>query len=249
MSGGPRVIGSGFGRTGTASLKRALEILGFGPCHHMEEVLRHPAEVPTWEAAARGEPVDWPRFLDGWGSAVDFPSAFYWRELAGAFPDAKVIHTVRDPSAWFDSYATTILPAVSQFPSRIVGPWLPFVSAPFRVASRALLERVFGPDLRDKANAMRVFEAHTEEVKRTIPADRLLVFDVREGWGPLCAFLGVPVPEEPFPRVNDAAEFQRRIRVANVASWMILFTPPLFGALAAASWAQRRGGPMLAGRQ
>lgn len=247
MAGGPKVIGSGFGRTGTMSLKRALEILGFGPCHHMEEVFKAPAQVPTWEAAGRGEPVDWQRFLAGWGAAVDFPAAFYWRELADAFPDAKIVHTVRDPSGWFDSFSATILPSVTHFPSRVVGPWLPFASAPFRVASSAQLHRLLGPNPADRANAIRVFEAHTAEVKRSIPADRLLVYDVREGWGPLCAFLGVPVPDVAFPRVNDTAEFQRRTRIGAAVSWVLLATPPLFAAAAAVSWAQRRKGPMLKG--
>src|SRR2546423_1849791 len=122
---GPRVIGAGYGRTGTASLKRALEILGFGPCHHMEEVVKNPDEVPTWEAAGRGEAVDWATFLQGWGSTCDFPSSFYYAQLMEAFPDAKVILTKRDPDAWCDSFAATIYPMVTRFPKRVVFPWLP----------------------------------------------------------------------------------------------------------------------------
>jgi hypothetical protein len=220
-----RVIGAGFGRTGTASLKRALEILGFGPCHHMEEVVRDPRQVPTWERAARGEPVDWHAFLRGWGSAVDFPAAFYWRELAAAFPDAKVILTVRDPDAWYESFRDTIIALVSPFPNRVVLPFVPFLSGPFRVSGQPMLARLFPNGFSDRAEVTAVFRAHTAEVVRSLPPERLLVFEVKQGWGPLCAFLGVPVPDAPFPRVNDAAEFQRRTRVATALAWLLLPSP------------------------
>lgn len=222
---GLRVIGAGMGRTGTASLKRALETLGFGPCHHMEEVVKHPREVPTWERAARGEPVDWASFMAPWGASVDFPSALYYRELLAAFPEAKVVLTVRDPASWYDSMAQTIVPAMTQFPSRIVVPHLPFVSGPSRVMRPTRLATDLIDRFSDRAHVERVFSDWNEEVKRVVPADRLLVFQVKEGWGPLCAFLGVPVPEVPFPRVNDTEEFRKRTRVANAISWAVLLSP------------------------
>jgi hypothetical protein len=234
----PRVIGAGFGRTGTASLKRALEQLGFGPCHHMEEVVKHPAEVPTWEAAARGEPVDWKAFLRGWGSCVDFPSSFYYRQIAAAFPDAKVILTVRDPGAWYDSFRDTIHAMIAPFPNRLIGPWLPFIGGPFRVGGDRLLNQMFEGHFEDRAASMQMFRDHIEQVKREFPAERLLVYEVKEGWEPLCRFLGVDVPDVPFPRVNDAKEFQRRTSVVTAVSWMLLFTP--LGPLAALSaWRSR----------
>jgi hypothetical protein len=231
----PRVVGAGFGRTGTASLKRALELLGFGPCHHMEEVIRHPAEVPTWEAAARGEPVDWRAFLRGWGSTVDFPSSYYYRDLAAAFPDAKVILTVRDPDAWYESFHGTIHPMLTRFPNQIVGPRLPFVSGPFRVSAHPRFRELHLNHFEDRERAIRAFREHNEEVKRVIPAERLLVYEVKEGWEPLCRFLGVPVPDVPFPRVNDTKEFQRRVTVVTIVSWVVLLLPLLL-LVALAAW-------------
>lgn len=222
-----RVIGAGMGRTGTASLKRALEQLGFGPCHHMEEVIKHPDEVPTWQAAARGEPVDWRAFMGGWGAACDFPSALYYRELMTAFPDAKVVLTVRDPEAWYESMRQTIVPSMRRFPTRLITPLLPYVSGPSLVMSPTRLRREIIDRFDDRDHVMDAFVAWNEEVKRAVPEERLLVFEVKRGWEPLCAFLGVPVPDEPFPRVNDTATFRRRVRIADAVSWLVLLTPPL----------------------
>jgi hypothetical protein len=220
-----RVIGAGFGRTGTASLKRGLETLGFGPCHHMEEVIKHPAEVPTWARAARGEAIDWKTFMSPWGSACDFPSALYYRELMEAFPDAKVILSVRDPSSWYTSMSETIVPMFARFPNRLVLQHLPILNSPFRslAGSRVHVEIIERFDEREHVIAM--FEKHTAEVKRVVPAERLLVFEAKEGWAPLCEFLDVPVPAEPFPRVNDTAEFKRRVAAATVISWIVLLWP------------------------
>ena len=206
---GLRVIGAGIGRTGTSSLKRALEQLGFGPCHHMEEVIKHPAEVPTWQAAARGEKVDWVRFMAPWRAAVDFPSAMYYRDLMAAFPDAKVILSVRDPDAWYESMRQTILPALTRFPNNIVTPFLPYVSGPTLVMRGTAMRRVLD-HFSDREASKKVFTDWNEEVKRTVPKERLLVFQAKEGWEPLCEFLGVPVPDEPFPRVNTRDDFLGR---------------------------------------
>jgi hypothetical protein len=92
-----KVIGAGFGRTGTSSLKQALEDLGFGPCHHMTEVIAHPQQVPVWEAAMNGEPVEWEDVFHAYQSAVDWPSAAFYEPLMERYPDARVILTVRDP--------------------------------------------------------------------------------------------------------------------------------------------------------
>lgn len=198
----------------------------------MEEVIRHPEEVPTWEAAGRGEPVDWKTFLRSWGSAVDFPAAFYYAEIADAFPEAGVILTVRDPDAWFDSFSTTIRPMMTQFPARVIVPLLPRIRDPRRVTRHPEMERLIRGE---RAEATAMFLAHTEEVKRRIPPERLLVFDVKQGWGPLCAFLGVPVPDEPFPRVNDTHTFQRRTRMVQAISWAVLLLPIVLG-LAVLAW-------------
>jgi len=217
------VIGAGFGRTGTASTKRALEILGFGPCHHMEEVIKHPEEVDTWVRAARGEKVDWKTFMSRWGSSVDFPSAIYYRELMEAFPHGKVVLNVRSADSWYQSMSETIVPMLTRWPNRMITPWLPRISAPGRVMHdtkfRALvLEQFYA----NPEGVKKVFNDHIEEVKRVVPPEKLLVFEAKDGWEPLCKFLGVPVPSEPFPRVNDTAEFKRRVVGATVVSWVVL---------------------------
>jgi len=190
------VIGAGFGRTGTLSLKLALEQLGFGPCHHMVEVFKDPAAPGRWEAAADGQSVDWSDVLRGFSSTVDWPSATFYRELAEAFPQAKVILTVRDPQAWFASTQATIFarPYDDQ-------------NDPFQRMVGKVVGRLFDHRLADRDKVIEVFERHNETVRRTIPADRLLVYDVAQGWEPLCAFLGVPVPETPMPKVNSTEEF------------------------------------------
>lgn len=227
-----RVVGAGFGRTGTLSLKVALEQLGFAPCHHMEALFANRHQVPTWQAAARGEPVDWVAFLDGWDAAVDFPAAFYWRELAAAFPDAKVILTVRDPARWYESFASTILPMNVRFPERHVVPYLPMINMPWLVTRHPLMRRIIDAT---PAEAARLFEEANAEVVRAIPADRLLVYEVAQGWEPLCTFLGLPVPDAPFPRVNDAQTFRRRTNVVSAISWTVLLAPVV--ALAAVIYA------------
>lgn len=222
---GLRVIGAGMGRTGTSSLKYALEQLGFAPCHHMEEVIKHPEEVPTWQAAARGEAIDWVTFMRRWAAAVDFPSALYYRELMAAFPDAKVILSLRDPDSWYESMRQTIVPALTRFPLRIVVPLLPYVSGPGRVMGGTRLRRELLDRFDDREHAKKIFIEWNEEVKRTVPAERLLVFEAKHGWKPLCEFLGVPVPDEPFPRRNDTAEFRRRVATMTVVSWVVLLLP------------------------
>ena len=196
-----KVVGSGLGRTGTKSLQSALNILGFGPCHHMVEVFMHPESVPLWIEAARGRP-DWDAIFKGYGSAVDYPSAHYWRELAAHYPQAKVVHTVRDPDAWFDSTQATIFePGGVQ--ARAQGPMIEFFKS---------FTGDFGEHIHDRAFMIDDFRRHNEEVKRTIASERLLVYEVTQGWAPLCAFLGVPVPDRPFPSENSRAEFIARTR-------------------------------------
>ena len=198
------VIGSGFGRTGTLSLKHALETLGFGPCHHMEEVLRHPSQVSDWQGVVAGAPVDWNVVFAGYRSQVDWPGAHVWRELAEAFPDAKVIHSVRPEDSWWRSFSTTIGKLLQVYP-RMSMP--PHVAAMMDAAHEFIGMRTFGGAWADREKALAAYRRRTEEVRAAIPPERLLVFDVAEGWDPLCRFLGVDVPDQPFPRRNDQKEF------------------------------------------
>jgi hypothetical protein len=159
--------------------------------------------LPPWEAAARGETVDWDQAFAGYRSQVDWPGARYWRELAAYYPDAKVILTVRDPDAWFDSVQATIAPFVA---ARGTHP-APHPNAIAEMGHRLIVEGVFDDRLSDRAHAIGIFNAHIAEVQAAIPASRLLTFDVRQGWEPLCAFLGRPVPMISFPKLNSSKQF------------------------------------------
>ena len=229
-----KVIGAGFGRTGTSSLKAALEQLGFGPCHHMEELFAHHEQIPRWLAVAEGAPPDWDMLFAGYNSAVDFPTEHWYREILAHWPDARVILTVRDPEAWYRSARDTIYAISEEIPSRWVGSYLPVVGGVMRMTSRSIWRGAFGGRFLDREHAMAVFRAHNAEVKAHVPSEQLLVFDVSEGWEPLCRFLGVPVPATPFPRRNDSAEFRKRVLGTKILSWMVIGLPLL--AIAAGSW-------------
>lgn len=198
-----QIIGVGFGRTGTNSLKLALERLGFGPCHHMFEVRDNPGQLPNWEAAARGQTVDWDDVFHGYRSQVDWPGARYWRELVQHFPEAKLILSVRDPDAWFDSVQATIAPFIAARGTHAS----PHANAIAEMAYQAIVAQLFDDRMSERDHATRVFREHVAQVQSEIPAERLLTFDLRDGWQPLCEFLGVEVPEIPFPRTNSSREF------------------------------------------
>jgi hypothetical protein len=197
-----KIVGSGLGRTGTKSMQTALNMLGFGPCHHMVEVFAHPESMQWWIDASEGKP-DWDLIFKDYRSMVDYPGAGFWREIAAHYPDAKVLHTVRDPDKWFDSTQATIFAP----------------QAPTRADGGDLRERFFasfmGPmraHLDDRAFMTDYFRRHTETVKAAIAPERLLIYEVGEGWDRLCKFLGVPVPDEPYPSENSTADFQARVR-------------------------------------
>jgi hypothetical protein len=200
-----KVIGAGVGRTGTYSLKLAINQLGAGPCHHMEEVLHNmPTQVPLWSDAISGQ-ADWPSIFDGYRSAVDWPTACFYRELLEAFPAAKFVLTQRDPERWAESFGATIYKLIGgkdQAPEEMRA-WLD-------MAAGVIAKTGFPLGL-DHDALVRAFIAHNEAVKETIPSDQLLIFDVREGWAPLCNFLEVPVPDGDFPRTNHREEFWDRV--------------------------------------
>lgn len=199
------VIGSGLGRTGTKSLQTALNMLGVGPCHHMVEVFAHLESVALWVEAANGRP-DWDAIFADYRSAVDYPSAAYWRELAAYYPHAKIIHTVRDPDKWFDSTQATIF-APDGFAVSALNAGDATMSAFFRSVTGEMTDH-----LHDRAFMTDYFRRHSEAVEATIAPDRLLVYQAGQGWEPLCSFLGVPVPDEPYPSENSRAEFIGRVQ-------------------------------------
>ncbi len=196
-----RVIGFGVGRTGTFSMKLALEQLGFGPCHHMEEVdAKSPKQVALWMSATQGT-VDMKKAYANFHSAVDWPTAAFCSELAAAFPEAKFILTVRDPEKWYASFSQTIVPLIQpteKTPSDLL-PFLKMVMAVVRKTGFVIPS--------NKEEILAAYHRHVNTVKTTIPVDRLLVFDVKQGWEPLCQFLGVPVPSNEFPKTNNFKDF------------------------------------------
>ncbi|MEO1321948.1 MAG: sulfotransferase family protein [Pseudomonadota bacterium] len=205
-----QVIGAGFGRTGTLSMKAALERLGYDKCHHMYEVMPNDRQLDIWHRISQGDAPDWDTVFEGFQASVDFPSSAYWRELAEHYPDAKIILTTRSFESWYESASETIY-AVSQFPS-----WTSLIPKARKIKEMvygAIWDRVFGGKFEDKEATRRVFEQHEADVKAAFSDERLLVFHPKEGWGPLCAFLGKPVPDGPFPNVNDRAQFQAQIKM------------------------------------
>ncbi|MEU3186550.1 sulfotransferase family protein [Streptomyces sp. NPDC006923] len=206
------VIGAGYGRTGTLSMRAALQRLGFDPCHHMTEVITNARQMPLWQEALASDPVDVRRVFEGYRATVDFPGCVFWRELMEAWPEAKVVLTVRDPHRWYASARKTIFSRHMPQPQDTD----PDAAAFGRFMSGQLRPRLLdvGGDRPlnelDEHEAVEVFNRHIAEVKATVPAERLLVFQVSEGWGPLCDFLDVPVPDEEFPHINESAGFHKR---------------------------------------
>jgi hypothetical protein len=200
-----KVIGTGFGRTGTDSMRVALEILGFGPCHHMCALLADSEHAKLWGDVIAGAPPDWSLLLGGYSSCVDWPSAHYWPQLIEAFPQAKVILTWRSAESWWASFSRTILPRILAFEETEATP-----------KSRELIgPKVFGDRPHDRDHCIAVYEANVAAVKARVPADRLLIHCLGDGWTPLCAHLGVPVPEEPYPASNSTRQFGKNFPVAS----------------------------------
>ena len=192
-----KVIGAGLGRTATFSLKFALEHLGFGPCHHMSEVFADGRrQVPLWLDTVAGQP-DWDATFAGFRSTTDYPACTYWRELAAHYPEAKVVLTVRDPDSWFDSVSETI------FSQGMMGS---LEGSPVGAMMQGVIFDHFDGAITDRAFMTDWFRRRNQAVIDLLPPERLLVFSAKDGWEPLCAFLGVPVPDGPFPRVNSRDE-------------------------------------------
>ncbi len=197
-----QVIGAGLGRTGTLSLKAALERLGFGPCYHMTRIFEHIEHGPMWQQFAAGTRSDWDSLLGAYNAAVDWPASYFWRELAAFYPQAKVILTVRDAERWFSSIDGTLF----RFMQASEIPDDEAARRQIAMARDIVQQRTFDNLITDRAHVIDVYERHNGTVQQTLPAGRLLTYDVAQGWAPLCAFLGVPVPDEPFPRINAQQE-------------------------------------------
>lgn len=197
------IIGAGWGRTGTDSLREALNILGFGPCHHMFEVNASPDQRAAWRALAKGARPDWEQLFTGYRSCVDWPSCHYWRELITAFPKAKVILTTRPAEEWWKSFSQTILPAISN------------ASDPESLGANLIARQVFGGRPQDRDHAITLYNTHVAEVLAEVPTNRLLVHSLGDGWEGLCAHLAVPVPDHPFPNRNSAAALRSQLGLTD----------------------------------
>jgi hypothetical protein len=219
------IIGAGLGRTGTLSLHAALERLEFAPGEHMTNCFAHPERFALWLEAARrkraGEPIDGRPLFAGYRVTVDWPGVYCRRELTAAHPEANVILTVRDPRRWYDSDRATIYAATrardatpaARFLYRLVSWANPRAGREFWTVKETVWDGTLRGKFEDRDETIRIVEKHNREVIATVSPQRLLVFDVKEGWEPLCAFLGVPDPAgEPFPHLNDAIDFSRRQR-------------------------------------
>ena len=199
-----KLIGVGYGRTGTSSTKLALEMLGVAPCHHMSALVDNQALSQKWYDVAFNGKRDWDDVFDGYAATLDWPAVTYWRELAAYYPAAKLLLTHRDPEKWYDSMAQTVFPQMD----KPLGPEGTPMWLRRQTSIKLIRDTTFaGRGLTDKAATIRRYEQHNAEVQTAFGSDRLLVWHVAAGWAPLCDFLGVPIPDQPFPRSNSAAEF------------------------------------------
>jgi hypothetical protein len=223
------VIGAGFGRTGTASTKSALDSLGFR-CYHMTEVIRNKenkSHLDYWLRVARepaGTKRDWEPVFGKYRATLDNPACCVWRELMAAYPNAKVVMTLhpRGAGAWFESTLDTIYFTESLYAFQVLEYLTPFARKFGEMSRRLIWGRSLQGAMPDRGKAIARYDAHLAEVVAEVPAERLLVFKVDEGWAPLCAFLGVPVPDEPFPNVNDRAEVKKAIGGIIRGMWILV---------------------------
>lgn len=208
-----KVIGAGFGRTGTATLKEALETLGYSKCYHSTSLADHPSHGAQWIGLSEGKPIDWNALFAGYQGAMGLPTVFFYKEIMAQYPEAKVILTVRDPEKWYESASQTIfnLPSGPQMMAmRFMSLFIPKLKMALRiipVARKLGLERFLGNDL-SRENVINAFNRHNEEVRQTVPPEKLLEYDVKEGWEPLCRFLNEPIPAAPFPHTNTREQFR-----------------------------------------
>lgn len=202
-----RVVGAGLGRTGTASLKQALEFLLEGRCYHMSEAFQRPQDIPVWHAAVRGEPIDWSALLGDYSATVDWPACAFWRELSASNPDAPILLSTRDSAEkWWASMERTIVATMKM----AVPPDEPLV-AEHRAMVLDLLDKRFTPEWRDPDTAKAAYERHNDAVRGSAPPERLLEWRPQDGWEPICDSLGLAVPDEPFPHENTTKDFRARM--------------------------------------
>ncbi len=195
-----QIIGAGFGRTGTYSLKAALEQLGFGPCHHMSEVIHDNSQIKAWSKAAGGH-ADYGAIFSGFRSAVDFPVSAFWQDVLAVTPGAKVILSHREPEDWYASFSQTILPLILD-----KGAWPQNATPWFEMIEKVIIGKAMGGHT-DREGILQAYRANEAAVRKLEAKGQALVFSVRDGWAPLCRFLDVKAPDTPFPKTNARADF------------------------------------------
>jgi Sulfotransferase domain len=203
-----KVVGAGVGRTGTNSLKIALEQLLGEPCHHMYEIFVHPEQIPEWTDAIEGRSVGWSTMPKGYEALVDWPGASFWPELTRENPEALVLLSVRDPESWYKSASNTIFQVFDNAPPEM-RPWFETM--------RLLLRERFCDQLDDPTAMMTAFEQHNDAVRAAIPAERLLEWNPGDGWAPLCERLGLDIPDDPFPQTNDTNQWRANLGMPPLA--------------------------------
>ena len=199
-----RIIGSGYGRTGTMALKIALETLGYGPCYHMLEVSKNPGHDELWREATDQGTADWDSIFANYQACVDWPACSFWKILWKYYPDAKIILSIRNPEDWYQSVNSTIY-QIMKMPRKTKEE-----EVHRDMAYHLILERTFNSSFTNKEYAIDIFNNHIAEVKNKVPDDKLLVYETGAGWEPLCRFLQIPVPNQSYPHVNTTREFQKR---------------------------------------
>jgi hypothetical protein len=224
-----KIIGAGFGRTGTLSVYTALNTLGF-PCYHMIEVLENKnnkSHLDFWCTVANGNAgtqYDWTQVFSNYSAAVDNPACCVWRELLQTYPDAKVLLTVhpRGAEAWYESTLDTIYFTETMWQFKVLKLTTPFGRKMGEMSRKLIWQRSHRGTMNDRAKAIAHYHQHIEEVKAVVPAEQLLIFSVDHGWEPLCAFLGVSVPESEFPNVNDRAAIKQTIKGITRGAYVIV---------------------------
>jgi len=201
------VVGAGFGRTGTQSLKLALDELGVGPCYHMMEVFENTDHIPLWAAATRGETPDWDTLFADYRSTVDWPGCAFWRDLAEKNPNARILLSYRNSDDWYDSFHNTIYQAMI----RDTPPEPAWVAVHLEMTRQLVLEQALGGRPDDRAHAIRCYEDHNDAVRSEVASERLILHEVGAGWEPLCIGLNLPVPDKPYPKTNNTREFRERM--------------------------------------
>ncbi|PPD45275.1 MAG: sulfotransferase family protein [Methylobacter sp.] len=201
------IIGAGFGRTGTESLKKAIEILSLGPCYHMFEVDKHFDHVAVWQSKISGNNIDWDTIYAEYASAVDWPTCTFYLELFRKYPESKVILTIRDPEQWYESIKKTVFRAIREREGNLSEQ----TKAKREMSYKLISEKTFFNRLDDKDFCIDIFNSHIEKVKSDIPKRSLLIYDISDEWNPLCSFLGVDVPKQEFPKSNMSNDFEKRV--------------------------------------